>query len=178
MKNPIYILIYVTALFFSCHKSPKEVDLPTEVDFGKSKIYLNGELMDYLPIFTHNTIYNKMSYGFKQDKTTELILNVFAFGYYPLKTGDFQLSKIIDDGDKISTRFIQVINEDLTGYSYKLMNADEGFFNLESLDTINLTAKGRFRVEFCRTSKNGNDDLGLPKVLLYQGVFFDKYKPE
>jgi hypothetical protein len=69
----------------------------------------------------------------------------------------------------------QIINEDVIGYEYKLIDEEEGFFNIENLDTIKHEVKGRFRATFCRTSKNGNKDLGLPKILLFQGIFYDSY---
>lgn len=65
--------------------------------------------------------------------------------------------------------------EDLKGYSYELIDEENGFFNIETLDLNNKIISGRFQVNFRRTSKNGNSNLGLPKKIAFQGIFHEQY---
>jgi hypothetical protein len=106
----------------------------------------------------------------------ELVINAFGFAWLPLSTGNFELHNEDILYVKANTNFSQIIAEDLEGYSYKLEDPEEGFLEVQELDTIQKIAKGRFKAKFKRTSKNGNKDLGLPKILLFQGVFHDRYE--
>ncbi|MEO6758719.1 MAG: hypothetical protein ABIO24_04635, partial [Saprospiraceae bacterium] len=65
---------------------------------------------------------------------------------------------------------------DLFGYTYEVQDKEEGYFNITALDTLEQTVQGRFKVKFCRTSKNGvKENLEMPKHLLFEGVFHEKY---
>jgi hypothetical protein len=57
-----------------------------------------------------------------------------------------------------------------------LIEPERNFFEIEHLDTAKMEVSGRFRVKFERTSKNGNPDFDLPKVMLFQGVFHENYR--
>ena len=162
----------------SCRKDPPEATLPDEVEFGHSVVFLNGEEVDYLPEFGHDTFNQIMNYPFLQTKNQGNILNLLGFGRLPLRTGDFQLTTENILYIKARTSFSQTVSEDLEGYEYKLVDEDEGFLKIEALDTIKMEVKGRFKAKFKRTSKNGFDDGDLPKFLLFQGVFFDNYVPK
>jgi len=173
------LIIGAIMLAISCDKgelNPPEAVLPDEVALGESEIYLNGELKEgYQHDFKYIEVYQTMNYGFIE-RPQALLVNIFGFSWLPLEAGDFALHTEPIPFIKAKTSFSQVVDEDLEGYSYELMDADEGFFHVEYLDTVNQEVKGRFKAKFKRTSKNGNGDLGLPKVLLFQGVFHENYE--
>lgn len=177
----IHFLLFLGAICLaaSCDKDeldPPEAVLPDEIAFGESEVYLNGELKDgYQPAFKYIEVYKTMNYGFLE-RPQELLINSVGFSWLPLETGNFELHTERIPFIKAKTSFNQTIQEDLEGYSYELIDADEGFFNVEALDTVKHEVKGRFKAKFKRTSKNGNGDLGLPKVLLFQGVFYENYE--
>lgn len=180
MKYIHFLMFFVAiCLASSCDKDeldPPEAVLPDEVAFGESEIYLNGELKEgYIPGFLYIKVYQTMNYGFSESPRL-LLSNTVGFSWLPLEPGNFALHTERIPFIKAKTSFSQIIDEDLEGYSYELIDADEGFFNVESLDTVKLEVKGRFKAKFKRTSKNGNGDLGLPKVLLFQGVFYENYE--
>jgi hypothetical protein len=108
--------------------------------------------------------------------TVDLVINTFGFNWLPLSVGKFELHQEHILFVKALTNFSQYVSEDLIGYKYKLEDADEGFLDVEQLDSIQQVVKGRFKVKFKLTSRNGNKDLGLPKILLFQGVFHEQYK--
>ena len=177
MKN-LSILLFLFAIIsasLGCEKDPKEAILPDDVEFGESVVYLNGEVEDYLPDFQYDSTIHVMSYGFEQTRNQGQLTNLFGFGLLPLSTGDFQITSENKLFEKARASFHQTVSEDLDGYEYKLVDASEGFLNIEYLDTVNMEVKGRFKAKFCRTSKNGNKDLGLPKSIVFQGVFYENY---
>ncbi len=161
-----------------CSPPPQwaEVALPDSVSLGGTLVFLNGEEADFHPIFVYRKFYKIMGYSFLRIDGD--IWSEFGFGALPLKDGYFGLhtknQRFLPD--KALTGFGQIVDEDLEGYSYKLEDSVEGFFHVEHLDSINQVVRGRFKVAFCRTSKNGYDDLGLPEHLLFQGVFHEKYE--
>jgi len=172
----IGIITLVSLLFVGCAKDPSPIILPSEVDFGNSEIYLNGELsVGYNPVFVYDKVNKLITYGFVERKDD--IVNSLGFAWLPQSTGDFALhSQRSVFTNSALTAFNQTINVDQQGYEYKLIDSDEGFFKVEFIDTLQQTVKGRFQAKFKRTSKNGNEDLDLPKVLLYQGVFNETYE--
>lgn len=175
----LLLTFFSFAIFWTitgCKKDPPEAILPDDVEFGKSIIFLNGEEVDYLPDFKNDTFNHLMNYPFVQTKDQGTTKNVFTFDWLPLSTGNFQLTTDNIPRVKAVTSFGQIIDVDTEGYKYKLVDEEEGFLNIESLDTIKMEVKGRFKAKFCRTSKNGQKDLGLPEILLFQGVFYDKYQ--
>jgi hypothetical protein len=159
----------------SCKKDPPEAILPEEVEFGESVVYLNGKVADYLPVFNHDTINYLLNFSFVETKNQSQLVNSLNFDWLPLQEGKYKL--ITDRTPRVNalTSFSQTVSEDLEGYEYKLMDANEGYFNIEHLDTISMEVKGRFKVKFCRTKKNGTKDGDLPKNMVIQGVFYEKY---
>lgn len=181
-KNYIVVISCFCLLGSSCKKDNEEfpigIELPTTIEFGESQIYRNGELIDYERRIYHktNTIQQDFSYSFflKQDI---VLWHSFKFNWLPADTGFFKIDKPGVMHEVSSTSFTQVISEDLLGYSYDLMDKEDGFIHITHLDTIDMKVKGTFEVKFKRTSKNGNkEDLGLPKYLYFQGIFYDQYK--
>jgi hypothetical protein len=176
MKN-ILLSLFLGILFLeACVKEPPEAqNLPESVELGKSVVFLNGEeASGYKASFLQQSKAKTMNYIFSD--SFELVINAFGFAWLPLSTGNFELHNEDILYVKANTNFSQIIAEDLEGYSYKLEDPEEGFLEVQELDTIQKIAKGRFKAKFKRTSKNGNKDLGLPKILLFQGVFHDRYE--
>jgi hypothetical protein len=174
-KTKLHLLIIAIALLASCAKEPARFDnLPSEVELGKSVVYLNGsEATNYKPEFNYVEVNKVMSYGFSDSVASKI--NALGFAWLPLNTGDFQLHEERILFVKALTNFYQTNGEDVILSSYDLIDADEGFFNVESLDTVQQIVKGRFEAKFKRSSKIGNRGSGLPKILLFQGVFHEKY---
>ncbi len=174
LLTPLFFTFFLV-LFLQCQKDPPAVNLPDDVALGESVIYLNGEIADgYEPDFRRDTIYHLLSFPFVKKEGN--ITTVFGFDWLPINEGNFKLHTERILYIKAKTLFSQSIDEDTDGYDYKLIDADEGYFNIENLDTIKMEVKGRFKVKFKRTSKNGNGDLGLPKNLQYEGVFYENYR--
>ncbi len=186
MKTSIY-LTALCLIFLCCKKEPSdqcskpaqwtEIELPDSIEFDRTIVYLNGKEVNYAPIFTYYPVYNLINYRFSQQVGD--IVNDFGFSWLPLEEGEYTLhTDTKPQVDKAGSSFGQTFDEDINGYSYKLEESVNGFFNVEHLDSINQTVRGRFKVAFCRTSTNGNGDLGLPEHLLFQGVFNTKYSKE
>ncbi len=173
MRILLLLSIGLISIFTSCHKDG-EADLPDEVKLGKSVVYLNGSKKDYEPDFMVSKVNNIFNYAFVHQHDD--IVNLLGFGWLPIQPGDFELHTEYIPLIKALTSFNQTVDEDLNGYEYELENPEEGYFNVEALDTVKLEVKGRFRVQFRRTTKNGYKNLGLPETLLFQGVFNEKYK--
>jgi hypothetical protein len=173
MKTVIFLSLGLIAFLSSCHKEC-EADLPNEVKLGKSVIYLNGCKEDYEPEFMVIKFYNHINFAFAEQHDD--IVNLLAFDWLPIQAGDFQLHTERIQYIKALTSFGQTVDYDLFGYEYELENPEEGFFNIEALDTVKQEVSGRFKAKFKRTTKNGYDDLGLPENLTFEGVFNEKYE--
>ena len=177
-KLPTLVFLSFSTLFLlsalGCQKDPPEAILPTEVELGASVVYLNGEEINFITEILYDSINRVMSYGFGESLNQGQLVNSLGFGRLPYSTGEFSLTTENILFKKARTSFHQTVSEDLDGYEYKLIDADEGFFNVEYLDTINLEVKGRFKAKFKRTAKNGVDG-GLSKYLTFQGVFYENY---
>jgi len=157
MKNIFVLLFGILFIVSACHKDPPEATLPDDVNLGESVVYLNGELVsNYKPEFKYIEVYKTMNYGFYD--SVGQVTNIFGFDGLPLDVDNFNLHTERILFVKALTSFNQVISGDLEGYSYKLIDADEGFLNVEYLDTVKQEVKGRFKAKFSRTSKNGNKD--------------------
>ena len=171
---------FVMAMFFinlCCTKEPIAIEIPDFVPFEKSEIYLNGELIpNYKPDLKYFQVDSVINYSFYD--STGIRVNVLGFAWLPLTIGTFDLHSDRILYIKALTQFSQIVGEDLKGYSYELIDANEGFLNITELDTLTRVVQGNFLAKFKRTSKNGNSDLGLPKYLLFQGVFNEKYTVE
>ncbi|MFN0177098.1 MAG: hypothetical protein ACKVU0_20825 [Saprospiraceae bacterium] len=173
MKTTLLLSLGLSIFLSACCKE-HEADLPSEVKLGQSVVYLNGCKEDYEPDFKLIKVYSHINFAFV-DKYDDVV-NLLAFDWLPIQTGDFELHTERIQYIKALTSFGQTVDEDLTGYEYELEVPEEGFFNIEALDTVNQEVKGRFRAQFRRTTKNGYKHLGLPETLLFQGVFNEKYE--
>ncbi|MDX1911332.1 MAG: hypothetical protein SFV22_07595 [Saprospiraceae bacterium] len=187
MKHLPVLLLLLLLTTAACKKEDKcttappwiEVNLPDSVQLGETIMYLNGEVADYKPNFAYIQVYQLMGCGFEE--VAGDIVNSFGFSRLPLETGNFQLQPNQNETveGKAVSGFSQVVDEDIRGYSYQLEESVNGFIHVEYLDTAQQIVKGRFKVAFCRTSKNDwEEDLGLPEHLQFQGVFHEKYKVE
>ncbi len=175
IKLSILYLAGISLVVIGCRKDPV-ADLPANVNLGESVVFLNGELATgYEPIFMHDTIYKHLNFSFVETKNNGQLLNAFGFGFLSIKEGDYILHTERIQYKGALTSFSQTVSEDLEGYSYELVDAEEGFFKIETLDTINMEVSGRFKAKFRRTSKNGNGDLDMPKRVIFEGVFNEKY---
>jgi len=167
----------------SCEKDDEEfpmgVQIPDSVEFGKSEIYRNGELFDYERRFFHwkrTSVHKDFSYTFFLKQEIDL-WHSLTFTWLPADTGFFKIDRPGVMYEIASTGFSQVVDEDLPGYKYELLDKENGFIHITHLDTAEMTVKGNFEAKFIRTSKNGNrQDLGLPKFLYFQGVFYENYR--
>lgn len=179
MKPFVFFLATFSLLLLcQCKKEPETiiVNLPDDIEFGETIVYLNGEITeDYQPDFQLDTVYDLINYVFI-DSTKANVFTLIAFDWLPIKEGNFQLHEERIPYIKALTSISQIVDEDLPGYEYQLIDADEGYINIEQLDTAKMEVRGRFRAKFKRTSKNGNDDLGLPENLQFDGVFYDKLR--
>jgi hypothetical protein len=172
MRTSTLLRTLVLLAFAGCCKD-KEADLPQEVTLGKSVVYLNGCKNNYEAHFQMVSLYNHINFAFLD--TQKDIINQVSFSWLPVAEGEFDVHSEPIQNWRALTYFSQIVDEDVVGYTYKLENPEEGFFNIEGLDTVKQEVKGRFRAQFRRTSKNGYKDLGLPETLLFQGVFNEKY---
>ncbi len=185
MSWRLYVILFLGFILIgtSCEKDDEEfpmgVQLPESVEFGKSEIYRNGELLDYERRFFHwkeTSVHKHFTYSFFLQQEIDL-WHSLVFTWLPADTGFFKVGNPGVMHEIASTGFSQVVDEDLWGYSYELLDKEDGFIHITHLDTLEMTVKGNFEVKFVRTSKNGNrQDLGLPKYLYFQGVFYENYR--
>ena len=173
----INVLIILCILFVlgACHKEP-QIELPETVDFEQTEVYLNGDLINYTIEFQYISVYDAMYYSFSEQVENQI--RGVGFSLVPYQIGDFDLNEDDDPslGKGAYTSFSHTINEDLEGYTYKLVNEEDGFFEVTRLDTVNHIVEGRFKAEFKRTKKNGNLGLDLEKRLFFEGVFHEEYE--
>jgi hypothetical protein len=174
MKTALFSVGIIIFLSGCCKDG--EADLPEGVKLGKSVVYLNGCKKDYEPDFIASKVSKYMNFAFVEYHKDKDIENLFGFGLLPIQTGEFELHTEHTLYIGALTSFSQTVDEDLIGYEYELVHPEEGFFNIEALDTVKREVKGRFRAEFRRTTKNGYKNLGLPESLLFQGVFNERYE--
>ncbi len=181
MKKYIFKLLalFLPALvLFSCEKenNPTEIELPTQINFGESKIYLNGELKPGFKTFIDYTkSIEDFGFSFVEDVSPRLSHGI-GFNWMPLKEGRFPIGKPGIFHEVVPASFSQSLEEDLPAYEYELIEPENGYFEIEQLDTIKQEVKGHFKAKFRRTTTNGNKDLGLPKIILMQGIFYEHYE--
>ena len=173
----VLLVLFILFVLGACHKEPR-IELPEIVELEQTEVYLNGEQVNYNTEFRYVSVYDTMYYTFSE--IVENQVRVFGVSLLPYSTGSFTLSNnsrnLPNKGGY--TFFSHTINEDLEGYTYKLVNEEDGFFEVTRLDTVNHIVEGRFKAEFKRTKKNGNLGLDLEKRLFFQGVFHEKYQVE
>jgi hypothetical protein len=183
MKNIFFLLLFTGAFLVSnCSKEPEIVEavLPDSVELGKSELYLNGLRDDsYATDFRIDTLHQLLNFVYGKVRNEEYLeYLITGFSWVPVQDGFFSVfgREKTTPGDYAISTFSHLIAEDLLGYSYKLIEPERNFFEIEHLDTAKMEVSGRFRVKFERTSKNGNPDFDLPKVMLFQGVFHENYR--
>lgn len=181
MKKALFltaVMVVFSLLILCCHKDPV-VDLPEEVNLGESITYLNGKVFDSKPDLYYRQFDQLFFAAFGQIKDNPEVgqlYNTLAFSLLPLRQGDYALITERNLGVAAYPGFEQIFAEDLSGYTYEVQDKEEGYFNITYLDTVAQVIKGRFKVKFCRTSKNGvKEDLEMPKHLVFEGVFHEKY---
>ena len=179
MKNYTLPLLaaFLMLLFTQCHKYPDAI-LPESVELGQSVIFMNAEKTEVFKprIRQRSTHRNHIDFQFVEYRNDSLIQNTVVFYWVPLQIGEYTLT---DDNSGPTGNalcgFGQRIDDDLPGYEYKLVDAQDGYFHLETLDTVNQIVSGRFRAKFKRTDRNGNRNMGLDKHIIFEGVFHEHY---
>lgn len=186
LKNTCLATLVACLLCMSCSKEEplSALDLPVSVELGQSEVYMNRERVNYYFSWSENKAYNYINIAFRDsvwlsypDGTRDQAFNSLGFSLLPILVGEYKLhtERTLYIGAK--TSFGQTIKEDMEGYSYKLIDEEDGFFHIEQLDTVEHIVAGRFQACFKRTSRNGNSkDLGLPKQIVMQGVFHERYE--
>lgn len=176
------ILMGLLCIFWlnSCFKD-YDVDIDDTVALGESLVYLNGEESNLTtPFISYSTIHNIINYAF--GNVEDFLPNEgrsVGFSFASLERKNFFLCKNRDDCEGgVETSFSHIVGSDLRGFTYQLVNKEEGYFEVTQLDTIQRTVQGRFKVQFKRTTKNGNGDIikDLPKRLTFEGVFHEEYE--
>lgn len=174
-----FILLFLAA---GCSKEPEIIEavLPETVELGKSETYVNGVRDEaYHPYFRIDTFHKLLNFPYGKVRTGKYREDlIMGFNWVPIQLGNYSLrgSEQATSGNFAKTTFAHLIAQDLLGYSYELIEQENGFFSIESLDTVKMEVSGRFKAKFERTSKNGNPDFDLPKVMLFQGIFHEKYR--
>lgn len=162
---------------FGCSKSefPVEAEIDSNIGLGESRVYINGNIESgYRSTIQFVELYNTLLFNF-QDEPEEWLWNAISFSGITKSVGNYNIIGTGTIAGPPNTSFTQTFQEDLEGYSYKLINQQDAYFEIESIDTIKQEVKGSFKAIFERTTKNGHSDLRLPKILLFQGVFYEKY---
>ena len=75
--------------------------------------------------------------------------------------------------DIVITGFLNYVSGADEGYIYRSIDMEQGFFQVESFDTLHRQARTRFKTKFCLENRNGYGDVGLPTALLFQGVIHE-----
>lgn len=171
MKKYLVFLPFAFALIFLSCKDK----LPSSVGLGETEVHLNGCEDDYKPYFRYFRANGFLNLGFTYQKGNTI--NVLGFSWLSLSTNKYKLhaERVVREDAAFAT-FDNIVEGDLDGYIYELINPSEGYCHIENLDTLSQTVKGRFRAEFKRTNKNGWKDLDLPEILLFEGVFNEHYQ--
>lgn len=156
------------------------IQLPKNVELGKSEIYLNGELRNFEPLILVNEVAPRpnVGYAFDQAFGFEDIYRI-GFSQLPLEEGNFPLvsTERFEFGLNSKPHFSHTQNRDLDGYNYEPICLEEGYLNIEVFDTTTRIAPGSFLAFFKRTARNGvrDDELDLPKRIVVQGIFHEKF---
>ncbi|MBN8681532.1 MAG: hypothetical protein J0L99_02725 [Chitinophagales bacterium] len=178
MKNYTLPLLaaFLMLLFTQCHKYPDAI-LPESVELGQSVIFMNAEKTEvFKPRIRRLRLSDFLDFQFAEYRNDSLIQNTVSFYWIPLQISEYALTANNSGptGDALCS-FGQRIDDDLPAYEYKLVDAQDGYFHLETLDTVNQIVSGRFRAKFKRTDRNGNRNMGLDKHIIFEGVFHEHY---
>lgn len=179
----ILILLFTVTLFLACNNNLDDflVELPLSIDLGKSEIYLNGELSNFETFIFVNEVSARPNvlYAFGQGEGMTHAYAV-SFGQVPLIANEFRIidkNQVKEFGVSTETNFFHTYQRDLDGYDYEPIRLEEGYLNIEVFDTTARVAQGNFLAFFKRTARNGvrDDELNLPKRIVVQGVFHEKF---
>lgn len=153
-----------------------EIELPTQINLGDSKIFMNGELKPgFETKIFYTTVVQDIIFSFSEIVSPTLQHSV-GFGWMALEEYRYPIGKPPVFHEVASASFSQIIEQDRSGYEYELIEPENGYFHIEMLDTAKQEVKGHFKAKFRRTTKNGNKVLGLPKIILMQGIFYQPYE--
>jgi len=171
-------LLILTLLFslLSCSENEiQDINLPESVELGESQIFLNGTLVDYEPKATEDTVNEQLiiTFRFEPDQS---ILNSLGFSALRVDEGNYSLHETRELYIGARTNFFQTVNSEFDGWEYKLVRAEDGYFNITNIDRENLTIQGKFKAYFELESKNGFEDTGLPEKAKFEGVFHHTYE--
>jgi len=176
MKNLFFLALLLTGVY-SCGDepiAPADIDLSLTVDFGDSQVFMNGEPSDFEVQFFHDTINQQLLLDFVSFPTSS-IENSLEFAYLPVSTGAYNVheERVLYKG--ALTSFYQTINSESDGWRYRLINAEDGYFNIQKLDTVSQTIQGNFKVQFEVDEKNNFDGPKLPQNIKFEGSYYDSY---
>ncbi len=181
MKNlflKFALLLLIAAFISSCEKenNPMEVELPNDISIGEMKIYMNGELKPgFSPIFDYTEIIEDFGFSFIENVRPNQ-QHAIGFNWMPLKVGRYPIGKPAIFHEIATASFSQTFEEHITGNEYELIESEQGYFEIELIDTLKQEVKGHFKAKFRRDGKNKGKDLDLPKVILMQGMFYMPYE--
>lgn len=175
MNTLIQSFFIILIFLFGCSETNiPDIELPEKVNLGETKVYLNGQLEDYKPKFFEDTVNHQLLLTFKFEPDFS-VSNSLGFSALPIKSGNYILheERILFKGAKSS--FNQTVESEYDGWQYKLVRPEEGYFDIEELDTINQTIQGKFKAYFEVKEKNGYPNMKLPEKAKFEGVYHEKY---
>jgi len=172
----IIFYLFLTISIISCAETefPADIDLQQEVSLGESKMYLNGELVNYQPRFLEDIINHQLILVFEEE-TNQNVINKLGFSALSVAAGNYKLhtERQLFIGAKSS--FGQIVGFEFDGWDYEIYKQEEGFLNITEIDTTNLILKGNFKAFFELKNKNGFEDTGLPDKIKFEGIFHENY---
>ena len=166
-------MLLITTLFACQDQEISDIEISNSVELGKSEVYLNGERYENFTEFFHDTINDQLLFAFR--KGDESLLNSLSFSFLPVSEGEYIVHNTFELYLGAQSYFGQTVNSEFDGWVYKLINAENGFFEISKLDQENMIIEGDFKVEFEVESKNGFGDTGLPDKVKFQSVFHENY---
>ena len=179
MKNILIILSVLSAFtILSCSPDTIEIpitELPESVEMGTYTLYLNGGVMDDYEFRTyHDTVNNQMGFVFIKRSSDQSYRNILNFTFLPLKNGNYIIHRTRELYLGAYSTFGQ-LNFEASGWEYELLDPENGFFEISSIDKEEQIIQGKFRVWFKLKDKHGFRDTGLPETILFEGVFHENY---
>lgn len=178
MKNFIIILsVLLTFSIISCSPDSIEIpitELPESVEIGTSILYLNGEMADYDFRTYHDTVNNQIGFVFMKEFPNQDYTNKLQFVFLPLKNGDYIIHRTRELYLGAFSTFGQSRYE-ARGWEYELLDPEDGFFEISSIDKEEQIVQGKFRSRYKLKDKNGFRDTGLPETILFEGIFHENY---
>ena len=178
MKNHLIILsLLLTLSMVGCSPELIEIpitELPESVEVGTSTLYLNGEIVDYNFRTYHDTTNNQMAFSYHKQISNDGFRNILQMVFLPVKEGTYSIHRIRELFLGAYTTFRQSASEQ-SGWEYELLDPENGFFEISSIDKEEQIVQGKFRVWFKLKDKHGFKDTGLPETILFEGIFHENY---